>query len=57
MKILFITPGTYPVPAVKGGAVENLIEMLISSKEVTREKWNNSIYRIWLKNRIYKKNI
>ena len=47
MKILFITPGTYPVPAVKGGAVENLIEMLISSKEVTREKWNNSIYRIW----------
>ena len=38
MKILFITPGTYPVPAVKGGAVENLIEMLISSKEVTREK-------------------
>lgn len=31
MKILFITPGKLPVPSVKGGAVENLIQMLIES--------------------------
>ena len=29
MKILIISPGIYPVPATKGGAVENLIQMLI----------------------------
>ena len=32
MKILIISPGVVPVPAIKGGAVENLIEMLITSK-------------------------
>ena len=35
MKILIISPGVYPVPATKGGAVENLIQMLITSKQIT----------------------
>lgn len=35
MKILIISPGVLPVPAIKGGAVENLIEILLRSKEVT----------------------
>ncbi|CUP97570.1 glycosyltransferase family 4 protein [Clostridium baratii] len=34
MKILFITPGKLPVPAVKGGAVENLIQLLLESNEL-----------------------
>lgn len=33
MKILMITPGRLPIPAVKGGAVESLIEMLINYNE------------------------
>lgn len=37
MKILFITPGKLPVPAVKGGAVENLIQMLLESNKLTME--------------------
>ncbi len=37
MKILIISPGVVPVPAIKGGAVENLIEMLITSKEITKQ--------------------
>ncbi|BFK82360.1 glycosyltransferase family 4 protein [Clostridium baratii] len=34
MKILFITPGKLPVPAVKGGAVENLIQLLLENNEL-----------------------
>ena len=34
MNILIITPGVLPVPAVSGGAVENLIEMLIEFNEL-----------------------
>lgn len=34
MKVLIVTPGYLPVPAVKGGAVENLIEQLIVYNEV-----------------------
>ena len=37
MRILIISPGVVPVPAIKGGAVENLIEMLITSKEITKQ--------------------
>lgn len=37
MKILFITPGKLPVPAVKGGAVENLIQMLIESSMLHKD--------------------
>lgn len=33
MKILMVTPGRLPVPAVRGGAVENLIELLLDYNE------------------------
>lgn len=33
MKILMVTPGRLPVPAVKGGAVENLIQLLLKYNE------------------------
>ena len=33
MKIAFITDGKSPVPATKGGAVENLIEDLLDENE------------------------
>ena len=33
MKIAFLTNGTSPVPATKGGAVENLIEDLLDENE------------------------
>lgn len=33
MNILMVTPGRLPVPAVKGGAVESLIDMLIEYNE------------------------
>lgn len=46
MKILIISPGLCPVPAIKGGAVENLIEMLITSKEVT-SKHEITVYSIY----------
>lgn len=32
-KLLFVTPGKLPVPALKGGAVETLIEMLLTENE------------------------
>ena len=40
MKILLITPGKLPVPAVNGGAVENLIQMLLDENEC---KYKNDI--------------
>ena len=33
MNIAFLTYGTSPVPATKGGAVENLIENLLKENE------------------------
>lgn len=33
MKIAIITPGFSPVPAVKGGAIENLIQMILNENE------------------------
>lgn len=33
MKILMVTPGRLPVPAVKGGAVENLVQLLLYYNE------------------------
>lgn len=33
MKLLIVTPGKLPVPATRGGAVENLIQMLIDSDD------------------------
>ncbi len=37
MKVLIITAGRYPVPAVKGGAVSNLIEHLITSNSKEKQ--------------------
>ena len=37
MKVLIITAGRYPVPAVKGGAVSNLVEHLIESNSIDKE--------------------
>lgn len=34
--ICFLTAGQYPVPATEGGAVENLVEMLISQYELNQ---------------------
>lgn len=36
-KIAFVTPGWSPVPATKGGAVENLIEFLLNENEKKHE--------------------
>lgn len=33
MKICMITPNKYPVPAIKGGAVEGLVEMFVEQNE------------------------
>lgn len=33
MSVAFLTPGTSPIPATKGGAVENLIEDLLNENE------------------------
>ena len=32
-KICFVTCGALPVPAIKGGAIEQLIELLINENE------------------------
>lgn len=37
MRILIITAGRYPVPAVKGGAVSNLVEHLVESNSNEKE--------------------
>lgn len=49
MNILIVSPGVYPVPATKGGAVENLIEILIKSKEIT-QKHKITVYTVYEKN-------
>ena len=49
MNILIISPGVYPVPPIKGGAVENLIQMLIENEEVTR-KHEITVYTVYEKN-------
>lgn len=35
MKILFITTGAFPVPAVKGGAAEGLVELMLQENEAS----------------------
>ena len=37
MKILIISPGKFSVPAVEGGAVENLIQILIDNNEIYKD--------------------
>lgn len=46
MNILIVSPGVYPVPAINGGAVENLIEVLLKSDKIT-QKHNISIYTVY----------
>ena len=42
-KMAIISPGYLPLPAIKGGAVETLIDLLINSKKVT-EKFDIDVY-------------
>lgn len=46
MNILIISPGVFPIPALKGGAVEKLIEMLIKSDKIT-QKHNITVYTVY----------
>lgn len=46
MNILIVSPGVYPVPAIKGGAVEKLIEILIKNDEITK-KHNIIVYTVY----------
>ena len=46
MNILIVSPGVYPVPAIKGGAVENLIEMLIKNENITK-KHKITVYTVY----------
>ena len=54
MRILIITSGILPVPAVKGGAVENLIQILLDENEV---KYKNEITILSIDNEEAKKDI
>lgn len=59
MKIAIITPGFLPVPAVKGGAVENLIQFIVDENEI-REDFDIELYTIYdgnIKNQNHKKTI
>ena len=44
-RIAIITPGSVPVPAVKGGAIEQLIEYFINTNEIT-QKYYIDVYTI-----------
>lgn len=46
MNILIITPGYLPIPAVKGGAVESLIDLIIEDNEYTNNH-NIQLYSIY----------
>ena len=55
-RIAIISPGALPVPAVKGGAVENLITYLVELNE-KENKYKIDLYTIYdskIKNRKYK---
>lgn len=45
MRILFVSPGELPVPAVKGGAVETLMDIFISENEKSK-KFNIDCFTI-----------
>lgn len=53
MEIAIITPGALPIPAVKGGAIETLIENLIKQNEIN-EKCHITIYSVYNKEAIIK---
>lgn len=46
MRLAIITPGALPVPAVRGGAVENLIEILLNENEKNHQ-FDFSVVSIW----------
>ena len=45
-RLLFVTPGKLPVPALKGGAVETLIEMIVSENELN-QVFEIDVFTIW----------
>lgn len=45
-RLLFVTPGKLPVPALKGGAVETLIEMIISENE-NDQVFEIDVFTLW----------
>ncbi len=45
-RLLFVTPGKLPVPALKGGAVETLIEMIISENELN-QSFEIDVFTLW----------
>ena len=45
-RLLFVTPGKLPVPALKGGAVETLIEMIISENELN-QAFEIDVFTLW----------
>ena len=54
MKILIISPGILPIPAIEGGAVETLVEMLINSDELCN-KHDLTLYTIYNEENYLKK--
>ncbi|VYU05217.1 glycosyltransferase [Clostridium butyricum] len=46
MKIAIITPGSLPVPPIKGGAVENLIYNIISENECSKKGIDIDVFSI-----------
>lgn len=45
-RLLFVTPGKLPVPALKGGAVETLIEMIVSENE-SNQTFEIDVLTLW----------
>lgn len=45
-RLLFVTPGKLPVPALKGGAVETLIEMIVSENELN-QTFEIYVFTLW----------
>ena len=46
IKIAFVSPGKLPQPAVKGGAVEGLIDLLVESLVERYDKYDVHVYSI-----------
>lgn len=45
-RLLFVTPGKLPVPALKGGAVETLIEMIVTQNEKA-QLFEIDVFTLW----------
>lgn len=46
IKIAFVSPGKLPQPAIKGGAVEGLIDLLVDSLKVEDNKYEVHVYSV-----------